>query len=103
MADVPRVTYPGRHFRFLCLSRRFPERGRGEQMLKRLGRRHRTAGTVAASITASVVLGVVLVGKSDELQTGVTGAPLAIAAAAVLLQVVALVSRSEAWHRCVRA
>ena len=72
-------------------------------MLKRLGRTHRTAGTVAASITASVALGVVLVGKSDELQTGVTGAPLAIAAAAVLLQVVALVSRSEAWHRCVRA
>ena len=72
-------------------------------MLKRLVRRHRTAGTVAASIAASVVLALVLIGKWDELQTGVTGAPLAIAVAAVLLQLVALVSRSEAWHRCVRA
>ena len=66
-------------------------------------RRHRTALTVAASIAASVALGVVVIGKWDELQTGVTGAPIAIAAAAVLLQLVALISRSEAWHTCVRA
>jgi hypothetical protein len=66
-------------------------------------RRHRTAVTVAASIGASVALGVLLVGKWDELETGVTGAPLAIAAAAVLLQLLALLSRSEAWHVCVRA
>jgi hypothetical protein len=72
-------------------------------MLKRLSRRHRTPGTVVASIAASAALGLMLVGKWNELETGVTGAPLAIAAAAVLLQVVALVSRSEAWHRCVRA
>jgi hypothetical protein len=66
-------------------------------------RRHRTAATVAASIAASVALGLLLIGKWAELETGVTGAPIAIAAAAVLLQMVALVSRSEAWHRCVRA
>jgi len=58
---------------------------------------------VAASIAASVVLGLVLIGKWDELEAGVTGAPIAIAAAAVLLQVLALVARSEAWHVCVRA
>jgi hypothetical protein len=55
------------------------------------------------SIAASAALGVVLIGKWGELKTGVTGAPIAIAAAAVGLQVLALVSRSEAWHRCVRA
>jgi hypothetical protein len=66
-------------------------------------RRHRRAMTVAASIAASVALGLVLIGKWNELETGVTGAPIAIAAAAVLLQVVALVARSEAWHVCVRA
>lgn len=66
-------------------------------------RRHRTAVTVAASIVASVALGLLLVGKWDELETGVTGAPLAIAAAAVSLQLLALLSRSEAWHVCVRA
>jgi hypothetical protein len=66
-------------------------------------RRHRTAVTVAASIAASVALGLLLIGKWDELETGVTGAPIAIAAAAVALQVLALVARSEAWHVCVRA
>jgi hypothetical protein len=66
-------------------------------------RRHRRATTVAASIAASVALGLVLIGKWDELETGVTGAPIAIAAAAVFLQLLALVARSEAWHVCVRA
>jgi hypothetical protein len=66
-------------------------------------RRHPTAVTVGVSIVASVALGLVLIGKWDELETGVTGAPIAIAAAAVSLQVLALVARSEAWHRCVRA
>jgi hypothetical protein len=66
-------------------------------------RRHRTAVTVAASIAASVALGLLLIGKWDELETGVTGAPIAIAGAAVALQVLALVARSEAWHVCVRA
>jgi hypothetical protein len=73
-------------------------------MLKRRRcRRHQTVLTVAVSIGASVALGFALIGKWDELKTGVTGAPLGIAIAAVALQVVALVSRSEAWHRCVRA
>lgn len=66
-------------------------------------RRHQTSVTVAVSIAASITLGAVLIGKWDELQTGVTGAPVAIAAAAVGLQVIALVARSEAWHVCVRA
>ena len=59
--------------------------------------------TVAASIAASIALVVVLVGKWDELETGVTGAPVEIAAAAVALQLLALIARSEAWHVCVRA
>ena len=66
-------------------------------------KRHRTAGTLTVSIAASLALVLALVGRRDELETAVTGAPIAIAAAAVLLQLLALVSRSEAWHRCVRA
>jgi hypothetical protein len=54
------------------------------------------------SIAASVALGVILIGKWGELETGVTGAPIAIAAAAVGLQVLALVARSEGLA-CVRA
>jgi hypothetical protein len=80
-------------------------------MLKRFRRQQRqverpptrAAVTLFVSIAASAALGLLLVGKWDELETGVTGAPIAIAAAAVALQLLALVSRSEAWHACVRA
>jgi hypothetical protein len=86
------------------LVQRPPERRLGvlERRVRRW-RRHRTAVTVAASIGASVALALLLVGKWDELETGVTGAPVAIAAAAVSLQLLALIARSEAWHVCVRA
>src|SRR5262245_43884237 len=66
-------------------------------------KRHRRAGTVAASIAASLALGLALIGRGNELETAVTGAPVAIAVAAVVLQLLALVARSEAWHGCVRA
>ena len=66
-------------------------------------RRHHSAVTVAVSIGASVALGLVLVGRWGELEAGVTAAPIATAAIAVALQVLALISRSEAWHVCVRA
>jgi uncharacterized membrane protein YbhN (UPF0104 family) len=58
---------------------------------------------VAASIAASLALAAVLVAKWDELESGVTGAPLTVIALAVVLQILALVARSEAWHACVRA
>ena len=63
----------------------------------------RNAVTVSASIVASVVFGAVLVGKWDELQAGITGAAAGVVALAVGLQVLALVSRSEAWRVCVHA
>ncbi len=59
--------------------------------------------TVAASVAATLVLATLLAGKWDELETGVTGASLGIVAAAIALQLVALLSRSEAWLVCVRA
>ncbi|HEX5895587.1 MAG TPA: lysylphosphatidylglycerol synthase domain-containing protein, partial [Thermoleophilaceae bacterium] len=63
----------------------------------------RNAVTVSASIAASVLFGFVLVGKWDELEAGITGAAASVIALAVALQVVALVSRSEAWRVCVHA
>jgi uncharacterized membrane protein YbhN (UPF0104 family) len=75
-------------------------------MLERLRRRSRSLDgslTAAASLAATLVLAFLLVGKWDELETGVTGAPIAVVVAAVSLQVLALVARSEAWHVCVRA
>jgi hypothetical protein len=50
-----------------------------------------------------VVLGAALMGKWPELKAGVTGAPGPVVALAVALQVLALVSRSEAWHVSVLA
>src|SRR5215211_1954154 len=65
-------------------------------------RRRRRELTVAASIAATLALAVVLVGRWGELSAGITGA-LLVVAAAVALQSLALVSRTEAWHVCVRA
>lgn len=58
---------------------------------------------MVASIVASAALVVVLVSKWDELQAGITGAAAGVIALAIALQVVALVSRSEAWRVCVHA
>jgi uncharacterized membrane protein YbhN (UPF0104 family) len=66
-------------------------------------RKRRAALTVSASVGASLVLGAVLVGKWDELEAGITGAPVAVVVLAVALQALALVARSEAWHVSVRA
>ncbi|HEY6779968.1 MAG TPA: lysylphosphatidylglycerol synthase domain-containing protein [Thermoleophilaceae bacterium] len=65
--------------------------------------RRRTAITVLASMLASAVLIAALVSKWGELKAGITGAPLLIVIVATLLQILALVSRSEAWHVSVRA
>ncbi len=60
--------------------------------------------TVAASIVASACArSLVLVGKWDELEAGITGAAAGVIVLAIALQVVALVSRSEAWRVCVHA
>src|SRR5215213_5685684 len=66
-------------------------------------RKRRTSLTVSLSIGASLALAAVLVGKWEELKLGITGAPVALMLLAIALQVVALVSRSEAWHASVLA
>ena len=65
--------------------------------------RGRTAVTLGASIAASGIFGFILVGKWDELEAGITGAAVGVVVIAVALQVIALVSRSEAWRVCVHA
>ena len=63
----------------------------------------RNAATVCASIAASLLFVAVLVSKWDEVQAGITGAAATVVVLAIALQVVALVSRSEAWRVCVHA
>jgi uncharacterized membrane protein YbhN (UPF0104 family) len=67
------------------------------------GRRHRTAITIAGTLTTAAVLALVLAGRRDEFATALSDVALWILGVTVLLQVVALVSRSEAWHLTIGA
>jgi len=66
--------------------------------LRDFGRRHRTPITVVASVATAGALVALLAGRRDEFTTALAQAQLWVLAAAAALQVVALVSRSEAWH-----
>jgi uncharacterized membrane protein YbhN (UPF0104 family) len=59
--------------------------------------------TLALPFVALGVLATVLAGKRAVFTDALHSAPLWLLAAAVALQLVALLSRSEAWHRCVEA
>jgi hypothetical protein len=59
--------------------------------------------TATLSALATLGLAALIVGKWEEVSTGITGAPVLIVLSAIALQVIALVSRSEAWYVCVLA
>ena len=67
------------------------------------GRRHRTAITIAGTLTTAAVLALVLAGRRDEFATALSDVALWVLGVTILLQVVALVSRSEAWHLTIGA
>lgn len=71
--------------------------------LRRFGRRHRTAITIAGSLTTALVLVLVLAGKRDEFATALASVAVWVLLVTVLLQVIALVARSEAWHLTIDA
>ena len=66
-------------------------------------RAHPVAVTIAGSSLVALALGVGLWGKRGDFAAALGDAPLWILGIAVLLQVVWLVARSEAWHVCVGA
>jgi len=59
--------------------------------------------TVAGSLATAAVLVAVLAGRRGEFEDALAQAPLLVLGATVLLQVVALVARSEAWHLTIEA
>jgi uncharacterized membrane protein YbhN (UPF0104 family) len=63
----------------------------------------RRAAAIVLPVAALAVLVVVLAGRRDVFAHALESAPVWLLACAVVLQVVALLSRSEAWHRCVGA
>ncbi len=64
-------------------------------------------GRIALSIFGAVIvtglLAFVLAGRSGQFSLALRTAPLSLLGVAVLLQITALVARSEAWNVCVRA
>jgi uncharacterized membrane protein YbhN (UPF0104 family) len=68
----------------------------------RSGRR-RTSIIIAGSLASAALLVLVLGGRRDDFAAAFSGAPLPVLGVCVLLQVVALLSRSEAWHLSIQA
>jgi uncharacterized membrane protein YbhN (UPF0104 family) len=71
--------------------------------LRELGRRRRTAITVVGSLGAAAVLALLLAGRREEFAEALSGTAAWVLAVAALLQIVALVARSEAWHLTIEA
>jgi uncharacterized membrane protein YbhN (UPF0104 family) len=71
--------------------------------LRAFGRRHRTAVTVVGSVGTAGVLVAALAGHRDEFEEALSQAPLWLLAVTTLLQIVALLARTEAWHLTIEA
>jgi uncharacterized membrane protein YbhN (UPF0104 family) len=66
-------------------------------------RRHRALLTVVGSLATAAVLVVLLAGRREEFTSALASVSAWVIAVTVLLQAVALVSRSEAWHLTIEA
>ena len=71
--------------------------------LRAFGRRHRALITVAGSLATAAVLVLVLAGRRHEFEAALWSAAAWMLALTALLQIVALVARSEAWHLTIEA
>jgi uncharacterized membrane protein YbhN (UPF0104 family) len=71
--------------------------------LRGFGRRRRTLITVFGSLATAAILAFVLAGRRDEFAAALSGAAAWVLAVTVLLQIVALLARSEAWHLSIEA
>jgi uncharacterized membrane protein YbhN (UPF0104 family) len=72
-------------------------------MILAFGRRHRTLLTVVGSLGTAAVLVWLLAGRREEFTTALSSVAVWVILATVLLQAVALVARSEAWHLTIEA
>jgi uncharacterized membrane protein YbhN (UPF0104 family) len=70
--------------------------------LRDFGRRRRTLITVVGSLATVAILAFLLAGRRDEFAAALSVAAWVLAAT-VLLQIVSLLARSEAWHLSIRA
>jgi uncharacterized membrane protein YbhN (UPF0104 family) len=70
--------------------------------LRDFGRRRRTLITVVGSLATVAILAFLLAGRRDEFAAALSVAAWVLAVT-VLLQIVALLARSEAWHLSIQA
>jgi uncharacterized membrane protein YbhN (UPF0104 family) len=68
-----------------------------------VARRHRTPATVVCTLGATALLAWLLAGRRDEFVTALESAAPGVLLAATLLQIVALLVRTEAWHLTIQA
>jgi uncharacterized membrane protein YbhN (UPF0104 family) len=71
--------------------------------LRAFARRRRTLLTVVGSLVTAAILVALLSGRRDEFGEALSSAPAWVLGVTALLQIVALVSRSEAWHLTIEA
>jgi uncharacterized membrane protein YbhN (UPF0104 family) len=71
--------------------------------LRDFGRRRRTLITIVGSLATAAVLLFLLAGRRHQFAAALSGASAGVLAVTVLLQIVALLARSEAWHLSIRA
>jgi len=71
--------------------------------LRRFARRRRTLLTVVGSLVTAAILVFVLAGRREEFAAALGDAAAWVLAVAVLLQILALLTRSEAWHLSIEA
>ncbi len=75
----------------------------GVGRIRAFGRRRRLPLTVLGSATTLAVLALVLAGRRHEFAAALAGPAAWVLVMTVLLQIVALVARSEAWHLSIEA
>ena len=71
--------------------------------LRAFGRRRRAPIAVVGSLATAALIVFLLAGRGDEFEAALSAASASVLAATVLLQVVGLLARSEAWHLTIQA
>jgi uncharacterized membrane protein YbhN (UPF0104 family) len=71
--------------------------------LRAFARRHRTPITVVASVAATAGIVALILDRRHEFSTAISQAALWVLGVAVVLQIVALLARTEAWHVTIEA